>query len=167
MEKMKPGVVILNAARDALVNDDDMKEAQEKGIVRKYVTDFPNYKSANMDGVIAISHLGASTEEAEDNCAAMAASEIMNFVDNGNIVNSVNYPNIDLGVKKGVRLLVLHKKELDGNEVIKRVMNVSKVAKSVTSSKGEYSATLVELEKDNNSEKEINHLPGVLRVRTI
>ena len=97
LAKAKTGVIVINAARDALVNDDDMKEALESGKVRRYVTDFPNYKTANMDGVVAISHLGASTEEAEDNCAAMAASEILNFVNNGNIVNSVNYPNIDLG----------------------------------------------------------------------
>ncbi len=171
LAKAKKGVIIINAARDALVNDDDMKEALESGKVRRYVTDFPNYKTANMNGVVAISHLGASTEEAEDNCASMAASEILNFVNNGNIINSVNYPNIDLGVRLEKRLLVLHKKELDGNEVIKRAMNVVKVLKSVTASKGEYSATLIEFDHEEEArgcaKKEVSNLPGVIRVRVI
>src|SRR5699024_7522044 len=92
MAMMKDGVVILNFARDLLVCDDDMKEALASGKVKKYVTDFPNAKTANMDGVIATPHLGASTEESEDNCAIMAVEQIMDFVENGNIVNSVNYP---------------------------------------------------------------------------
>ena len=154
-----------------MMNDDDMKEALESGKVRRYVTDFPNYKTANMDGVVAISHLGASTEEAEDNCAAMAASEILNFVNNGNIVNSVNYPNIDLGKRVDKRILVLHKKELDGNEVIKRVMNVVNVSKSVTATKGEYSATLIEFshkeEHKGCAKQEVMNLPGVIRVRVM
>ena len=94
---MKDGVVVLNFARDLLVCDDDMAEAIKSGKVKKYVTDFPNAKTANMDGVIATPHLGASTEESEDNCAVMAVNEIMDFVENGNITNSVNYPAATLG----------------------------------------------------------------------
>ena len=90
LAKAKDGVIVINAARDALVNDDDMKEALASGKVRRYVTDFPNYKSANTEGVVAISHLGASTEEAEDNCAMMAANQVVKFIEEGNIVNSVN-----------------------------------------------------------------------------
>ena len=95
--KCKDGVIIVNCARDAIVNDDDMKEALASGKVRRYVTDFPNYKTANMDGVVASSLLGASTEEAEDNCAAMDAKQIVDYVENGNIINPVNFPRIDLG----------------------------------------------------------------------
>jgi len=91
---MKDGVIILNYARDALINDDDMKEAIASGKVRKYVTDFPNPKTANMEGVIAIPHLGASTEESEDNCAVMAADELVAYLESGNIINSVNFPTL-------------------------------------------------------------------------
>ena len=95
--KMKDGVVILNMARDTLVNDEDMKEALETGKVAKYVTDFPNPAVASMPNVIATPHLGASTEESEDNCAVMAVDQIRNFLENGNIVNSVNFPACDAG----------------------------------------------------------------------
>lgn len=107
---MKDGVVILNFARDLLVNDDDMAEALDSGKVRKYVTDFPNAKTANMEGVIAFPHLGASTEESEDNCAVMAVKEIVDYIENGNIKNSVNYPTCDMGIctKKG-RIATCHK----------------------------------------------------------
>ena len=104
--KMKDGVIILNLARGALVDDAAMAAALESGKVRKYVTDFPNTKSANMPGAIAIPHLGASTEEAEDNCAVMAVKQSVDFVENGNIINSVNYPRVDLGAKQGVRIAV-------------------------------------------------------------
>lgn len=103
---MKDGVIVMNLARGALVDDDAMAAALESGKVRKYVTDFPNTKSANMAGAIAIPHLGASTEEAEDNCAAMAVKQAVDFVENGNIINSVNYPRVDLGAKQGTRIAI-------------------------------------------------------------
>ena len=107
---MKDGVVILNFARDLLVNDDDMAEALASGKVRKYVTDFPNAKTANMDGVIAFPHLGASTAESEDNCAVMAVKQLVDYIENGNITNSVNYPACDMGVCSNVgRIAILHK----------------------------------------------------------
>ena len=90
-EKMKNGVVILNYARDLLVNDDDMLEALKSGKVHRYMTDFPNPKVTHMPGVIATPHLGASTEESEDNCAQMAVKELMNYMETGSISNSVNY----------------------------------------------------------------------------
>lgn len=89
IEKMKDQVIVLNFARDLLVDDDAMEAALASGKVRRYVTDFPNAKTAQMKGVIAIPHLGASTEESEDNCAVMAAQEVRDFVENGNIKNSV------------------------------------------------------------------------------
>ena len=96
--QMKDGVILLNFARDALVDDDALENALSSGKVRRYVTDFPNDKTANMEGVVAIPHLGASTEEAEDNCARAAVKQVMNYLENGNIVNSVNFPNCDMGI---------------------------------------------------------------------
>ncbi len=93
LAQMKDGVVILNFARDLLVNDADIEVALKEGKVAKYVTDFPNEKTAKMEGVIAIPHLGASTEESEDNCAVMAVKQLKDYMENGNIKNSVNYPN--------------------------------------------------------------------------
>ena len=110
ISKMKDGVIILNFSRDSLVDDDAMEKALESGKVRRYVTDFPNARTANMPGVIAIPHLGASTEESEDNCAIMAAKQIRNFVENGNIKNSVNYPACDMGICKSEgRVTICHK----------------------------------------------------------
>ena len=109
IDQMKKGVVVLNFARDLLVNDDDMAVALNEGKVHKYVTDFPNPKSANMAGAIVIPHLGASTEESEDNCAMMAVQEMMDYLENGNIKNSVNYPNCSMGVCHAAsRVAVLH-----------------------------------------------------------
>ncbi len=106
---MKDGVIILNFARDALVNDDDMEAALKSGKVRRYVTDFPNARTAGMDGVIAIPHLGASTEESEDNCAVMAAKQLREYLENGNIVNSVNFPDVSMPHNGDLRICVLHK----------------------------------------------------------
>lgn len=94
--KMKDGVVILNYARDLLVNDDDIAEALESGKIKRYMTDFPNPKVCQMKNVIATPHLGASTEESEDNCAVMAVEELRDFLETGRIRNSVNYPNCSL-----------------------------------------------------------------------
>ena len=160
-KKCKDGVIFVNCARDAIVNDDDMKEALESGKVRRYVTDFPNYKTANMNGVVAISHLGASTEEAEDNCAAMAAKQIVDFVENGNIINSVNFPRVDLGKKTGTRVVVL----FEGNkveEVSKLLTGATNVASGM---KGNFGALLADVKAVD--EAALKALPGVLRVRII
>ena len=108
--KMKDGVIVLNFSRDSLVDDDAMEKALASGKVRRYVTDFPNARTANMAGVIAIPHLGASTEESEDNCAIMAVKQVRNFIENGNIKNSVNYPACDMGICKSEgRVTICHK----------------------------------------------------------
>ena len=160
--KCKDGVVVVNCARDAIVNDDDMKEALASGKVRRYVTDFPNYKTANMDGVIAISHLGASTEEAEDNCAAMAAKQIVDYVENGNIINSVNFPRLDLGKKEGTRAVVLFE-ETHAKE-ISEAMSKGVTKYAMAFNKG-YGAAIAEGKEFD--EKALKALPGVLRVRII
>lgn len=155
LAKAKDGVIVINAARDALVNDDDMKEALASGKVRRYVTDFPNAKSANTEGVVAISHLGASTEEAEDNCAMMAAKQVVEFIENGNIVNSVNFPNLTLGPKAGPRLVVLTK--ADASEKVLEAVKAAggKVNKFVSGVKGAYGAVLLELSE------EVKALPSI------
>ena len=155
LAKAKDGVIVINAARDALVNDDDMKEALATGKVRRYVTDFPNAKSANTEGVVAISHLGASTEEAEDNCAMMAAKQVVEFIENGNIVNSVNYPNLTLGPKAGPRLVVLTRG--DASEKVLEAVKAAggKVNKFVSGVKGAYGAVLLELSE------EVKALPSI------
>lgn len=173
---MKDGVIILNLARDAIVNDEDMKEALLNKKVRKYVTDFPNYATANMEGVIAIPHLGASTEEAEDNCAFMAANQIVDFIENGNITNSVNYPNICAGpLVDGARLVILHEnKENLGADIINMISQRKKVLQSIFKIKGQYAVTIVDfthLEEECDHGQcmgdEIRQLPGVIRLRPI
>lgn len=158
--KMKDGVILINCARDAIVNDDDLKEAIASGKVRKYVTDFPNYKTANMEGVVAISHLGASTEEAEDNCAAMAAKQVVDYVENGNIINSVNYPRVDLGAKTGTRVVVL----FEGDHVAE-VTSLLKATKLASGMKGNFGAVVAEVSAVD--EAALKAVPGVTRVVVI
>ena len=160
--KCKDGVIVINCARDAIVNDDDMKEALASGKVRRYVTDFPNYKTANMDGVVAISHLGASTEEAEDNCAAMAAKQIVDYVENGNIINSVNFPRIDLGKKEGTRAVVLF--EEDHAEGVSKTLSKGAMKFALDHKKG-FGAAIAE--GKSFDEAALKAIPGVLRVRII
>ena len=109
-DMMQDGTIIINCARDVLVDEKAIGEALKSGRVKKYVTDFPNPVTAGMEGAIVLPHLGASTEEAEDNCAVMAVKELRNYIENGNIVNSVNYPNCDCGVCTSAgRVTVCHK----------------------------------------------------------
>ena len=117
---MKDGVIVMNFARDTLVDDDAMEAALKSGKVRCYITDFPNEKTANMEGVIAIPHLGASTEESEDNCAEMAANELIEYLENGNIINSVNFPNAEMNAA-GTKICILHKNIPD---VISKITSV-------------------------------------------
>ena len=166
LARCKDGVIIINAARDALINDDDMKIALENGKVRRYVTDFPNAKSANTNGVVAISHLGASTEEAEDNCAAMAANQVVDYLENGNIVNSVNYPNLSLGPKTAPRLVVLAENQEDVFDKVSKLLSRLgyKVPKFVSGVKGNFAAAIYELNKAIEDTKELEQIPGVIKV---
>ena len=169
---MKDGVVVLNFARDLLVCDDDMAEAIKSGKVKKYVTDFPNAKTANMDGVIATPHLGASTEESEDNCAVMAVNEIMDFVENGNITNSVNYPAATLGVcDKTARITICHKNVPNMIGQLTSVVageNIN-VADMVDKSRGDFAYAIIDLDHpvtDALIEK-LNAVEGVIKVRIV
>ena len=172
ISKMKDGVIILNFARDLLVDDDAMAEALASGKVRRYVTDFPNEKTANMPGCIAIPHLGASTEESEDNCAKMAVKQIMDYLENGNIVNSVNYPNCDMGVCQAAgRITILHRNIPNSLGRFTSAMAADNVniAALMNKSRGEYAYTMLDFDQ-HPSEEVVEHLKqveGVLRVRVI
>ena len=170
--KMKDGVIILNFARDLLVDDEAMAQALASGKVARYVTDFPNEKTANMPGCIAIPHLGASTEESEDNCAKMAVTELMDYLENGNIKNSVNYPNCDMGLCKAAsRVTLLHRNipnslgqftaAIAGENInIDGLMNKSR---------GEFAYTMLDLDRKPSGQvlERLTEMEGVLRVRLV
>lgn len=170
--KMKDGVVILNLARDLLVNDADIEEALKSGKVAKYVTDFPNEKTAKMEGVIAIPHLGASTEESEDNCAVMAVKQLMDYMENGNIKNSVNYPNCDAGVcMTAGRIAICHRNipnMLTQFTGAFSAVNVN-ITDMVNKSRGDYAYTVLDVESADNTEvaAKLTKIDGVLKVRII
>ena len=170
--KMKKGVILLNFARDALVDDDALEQALEAGQVKCYVTDFPNDRTAGMKGVVAIPHLGASTEESEDNCAKMAVKQVKNFLENGNIINSVNFPNCDMGIcTKAGRVTILHRNipntlsQFTG-AFAKDGINISDL---VNRSRGEYAYTMLDLDMPA-TQAAIDTLKAneaVLRVRVV
>ena len=171
-DKMKDGVVILNFARDLLVNDEDMKVALESGKVAKYVTDFPNPAVMRMPNVIATPHLGASTEESEDNCAVMAANELREFLEHGNIVNSVNYPKCDAGIcSTAGRITVAHKnmpKMLNQftNVISAEGINIDHMTNK---SRGEYSYCVFDIDSASSQElaDKLASISGVLKVRIV
>ena len=172
IDQMKDGVVILNFARDVLVNEDDLAEALKSGKVKKYVTDFANPKSVAMEHTIVIPHLGASTEESEDNCAKMAVQEIMDYLENGNIRNSVNYPACDMGVKKtACRVAVLHMNIPNMIGQITGVLAAGKINISdmTNKSRDKFAYTLMDLEHvpDETMLEKLNAIEGVCRVRLI
>ena len=170
--KMKDGVIIINFARDLLVDDDAMEEALKSGKVRRYITDFPNDRTAKMEGVVAIPHLGASTEEAEDNCAKMAVRQVMNYLENGNIVNSVNFPNCDMGVcNKAARVTILHKNIPNTLTQFTGVFageNIN-ISDLMNRSRGEYAYTMLDLDAIPSKQaiETLKEIDGVLRVREI
>lgn len=172
IEKMKNGVVVMNFARDTLVNDDDMAEALKSRKVKTYVTDFPNPKSVQMEHAIVIPHLGASTEEAEDNCAMMAVREMMDYLENGNIKNSVNYPTCDMGVCKTVcRVAVLHKNVPNMIGQITGILAAGEINISdmTNKSREKYAYTMMDMDRCPNAAavEKLNAIDGVLRVRII
>lgn len=169
---MKDGVVILNFARDLLVNEPDVLKALESGKVRKYVTDFPNTTTAGKPGVILTPHLGASTAEAEDNCAVMAVKQMMDYIENGNIVNSVNYPACDMGVctKEG-RVAICHK---NIPAVISQITNAFgeagvNISDMLNKSRGDYAYTMLDLDAKATEDAicKIEAIEGVIKVRVI
>lgn len=172
IEKMKHGVIILNFARDLLVNEKDVISALDAGKVRKYVSDFANTMTAGRKGCIVMPHLGASTEESEDNCAVMAVDELKDYLENGNIKNSVNYPACDMGVCPEVgRVAILHKNIANmitqftaafGEEGI----NISDMTNK---SRGGYAYTMMDIAAaaDDKIIERLNGIDGVFRVRVV
>lgn len=170
--QMKDGVVILNFARDLLVDDDEMEKALESGKVARYVTDFPNTKSARMEKAIVIPHLGASTQESEDNCAVMAANELVDYLENGNIKNSVNFPSCDMGVcQVEGRVALLHQNipNMIGQITSAFAKNGYNISDLTNKSKGSKAYTLIDIESKASDSlvKELNAIDGILKVRVI
>ena len=170
--KMKDGVIILNFARDLLVDDDAMAEALKSGKVARYVTDFPNPKTANMPGCIAIPHLGASTEESEDNCAMMAVRQVMDYLENGNIVNSVNFPNCEMGIcTTAGRITILHRNIPNSLSQFTAAISGEgiNIAGLVNKSRGDYAYTMLDLDHTPSAQavEALTKIDGVLRVRII
>ena len=169
---MKDGVILLNFARDKLVDDDALEQALASGKVKRYITDFPNDKTAGMQGVVAIPHLGASTEESEDNCARMAVRQVMDYLENGNIRNSVNFPAMDMGIcTKPGRIMVMHKNipnTISRFTTVVASHNIN-ISDMLNRSKGEYACTMLDLDEPTPAEvvEELEALEGVFRARVI
>lgn len=170
--KMKDGVIILNFARDLLANEADVLEGIKSGKIRKYVTDFPNTTTAGQEGCIVIPHLGASTEESEDNCAKMAVKEMMNYLENGNIINSVNYPNCDMGIcHQAGRVAIFHKNI--ANMITKFTASFGDLGINITDmmnkSRGEVAYTMLDVESPVTEEivQKLQSIEGVFRVRVV
>ncbi len=169
---MKDGVVILNFARDVLVNQEDIVDALVSGKVRCYVTDFPTKEIVGVKGSIVIPHLGASTEESEDNCAKMAAEELREYLENGNIHHSVNYPDCDMGVKSSVsRVTVLHRNvpKMIGQFTGILAEEGINISLMTNKSRKEYAYTMMDVDAEvpAATEEKIAAVDGVLRVRIL
>ena len=170
--KMKDGVIIMNFARDLLADEKAVLAGIKAGKVRKYMTDFPNPTTAGQEGCVVIPHLGASTEESEDNCAKMAVKEMMEYLENGNIINSVNYPKCDMGVCTQVgRIAIFHKNI--ANMITKFTALIGDTGINITDmmnkSRGEVAYTMMDVEAplDKNIIDKLASIDGVFRVRVV
>ena len=166
--KMKDGVKIVNLSRADLVNASDLKDALRSGKVSCYVTDFPTEKTINTEGIITIPHLGASTEESEDNCAVMAANELIDYLNNGNITNSVNYPSASMPRSGKSRICVMHRNipavlSQTSSAISNAGMNIENM---INKSKGDYAYTIIDVCSDvrNDTVEKILGIDGVIRV---
>ena len=169
LDMMKDGVVILNYARGGLVNNDAIKAALASGKVKKYVVDFPDAETINQPGIIAIPHLGASTEESEDNCAKMAADEIKDFLENGNITNSVNFPNCSLPNDKVGRITVIHKNVPNMIAKYTDILKTVNISDMINKSKGDYAYAIMNTDHEVTAEMvaQLEALDEVIAVRVI
>ena len=170
--KMKEGVILLNFARDLLANEADVLEGLKSGRIARYVSDFPNPTTAGQKGCIVIPHLGASTEESEDNCAVMAVQELMDYLENGNIRNSVNYPACDMGICTTIgRVAIFHKNIANmitkfTAEFGEKGINISNM---MNKSRGEVAYTMLDVEEIPTEEmiQALEKIKGVFRVRVV
>ncbi|MFI3207819.1 MAG: phosphoglycerate dehydrogenase [Eubacteriales bacterium] len=174
LEKMKNHVIILNFARDLLVNNTDMIEALETGKAGKYVTDFPIPEMLDIKNAIVIPHLGASTEESEDNCAVMAVNQVMDYMENGNIKHSVNYPDCDMGrcPMGDIRITILHKNI--PNMIGQFTKSLAELNVNITNltnkSRGEYAYTMLDVQSTEDLSEvleDLINIKGVLKVRKL
>ena len=172
ISKMKDGVIILNFARDLLCNESDILDGIKSGKIRKYVCDFPNSTTAGQEGCIVTPHLGASTEESEDNCAIMAVKEMRDYLENGNIKNSVNYPAIDMGICDTTgRVVVFHKNMANMIAQFTTVFGKHgvNIANMSNKSRGEVAVTMLDVDNELTDEviNELANSLGVYRVRVV
>lgn len=171
-DMMKDGTIIINCARDILVNEDDIADALKSKKVKKYVTDFANTKVVDMENVIVLPHLGASTAEAEDNCAVMAVKQLRNYIENGNIINSVNYPRCDMGVcQTAGRIAVCHKNVPAVISKFTTVMGEAEINIEAMSnqSKGDYAYSMIDIGSTANEDvvSKLSSIDGVIKVRVV
>ncbi|MGN0149367.1 MAG: phosphoglycerate dehydrogenase [Clostridia bacterium] len=166
---MKDGVVILNFARGGLVNNADIKKAIADGKVKKYVVDFADSETVNQPGIINIPHLGASTEESEDNCAVMAAQELADYLENGNILNSVNFPNCSLPADNVGRITIIHKNMPNVIAKFTDALSTVNISDMINKSKGEYAYTIINTDHEipADSVEKLNSMEAVIKVRVI
>lgn len=172
ISKMKDGVILLNFARDLLADENEVLKGIETGKIRRYVTDFPNPVIAGQKGCIVIPHLGASTEESEDNCAKMAVKQLMNYLENGNIINSVNYPTCDMGIcNQAGRVAIFHKNVANMITQFAACIgdNNINITDMMNKSKGEVAYTMFDLETEAPAEviEKLRGIDGVFRVRVV
>ena len=168
---MKNGVRILNLSRGGIVNNDDLGKAIKSGIVARYVTDFPDHELLNMENVIAIPHLGASTQEAEGNCAVMVVKQIRDFIEKGNIKNSVNYPDCKLEQNSNFRLVAINKNIPNMVGQVSTILaeaNIN-IVEMLNKSKGDYACTIIDLldEPNNQTIKALSDINGVVKIRLL
>ena len=169
---MKENVIVLNFARDTLVDEAAMVEALKAGKVRKYVVDFPNPITAGVENCIVIPHLGASTAESEDNCAVMAVQEVIDYIANGNITHSVNYPDCNMGVCTGAaRIAILHKNIKNMIGQYSSVLGEAgvNIADMTNKSRNDYAYSLLDLDAPATADvvEKLAAIDGVLKVRVI
>lgn len=169
-DAMKDGVRILNFSRNKLIDNEAMLCALKSGKVAKYVTDFPDASLLDVENIVAIPHLGASTPESEDNCAVMACQQLRDYLENGNIVNSVNYPNCSMPRESDVRVCVLHK---NVPNVISSITSIVaelgiNIANMISKNKGDYAYTILDIDTKNDNIKDaIEKMDDVVRVRVL
>lgn len=169
LSMMKDGVVILNFARGGLVNNDDIKKAIADGKVKKYVVDFTDSETVNQPGIINIPHLGASTSESEDNCAIMAADEISDYLENGNILNSVNFPNCSLPAGNVGRITIAHKNVPNAIAKFTDALSTVNISDMINKSKGDIAYTIINTDHaiPNEAVEKLNSIEEVIKVRVI
>ena len=167
--QMKDGVIILNFARGGLVNNADIKKALADGKVAKYVVDFADSETVNQPGIINIPHLGASTAESEDNCAVMAAQELADYLENGNILNSVNFPNCSLSEDNIGRIAIAHKNIPNVIAKFTEALSSVNISDMINKSKGELAYTIINTDHAIPAEaiEKLNQIDAVIRVRVI